>query len=65
MLLGEEAPKHLAAFVHGAAKNNAVRAGEIDMLENALLELLFRREVNGLYAGLGNANHWPGSISIG
>src|SRR5882762_5679693 len=60
MFLCEEAAEHLAAFVYGAAKNNAVRAGEIDMLENALLELFFRGEVNGLDAGFGDAHHFTG-----
>ncbi len=48
MLLCEEAAQHLAAFVHGAAENDAVGPGEIDVLENALLERLLRCKVDGL-----------------
>src|SRR5260370_1627239 len=60
MLAREEAPEHLAAFVHGAAEDDAVWAGKIDVLENALLERLFWREVNGLDAGFGDAYHFAG-----
>ncbi len=60
MLPREEAAEHFAAFVHRAAENNAVGAGEIDMLENALLERLFRREVDGLDTGFGDAHHFAG-----
>src|SRR5260370_42496386 len=60
MLLREEASEHLAAFVHGAAENNAVGPGEIDVLENALLERLFWREVDGFDAGLRDAHHFAG-----
>src|SRR5260370_26184085 len=60
MLSREKAAEHLAAFVHGAAEDDAVRAGKIDVLENALLERLFWREVNGLDAGFGDAYHFAG-----
>src|SRR6266852_5944887 len=60
MLLREEASEHLAAFVHGAAKHNAVRAGEIDVFENALLKLFLRREVDGLDSGFRDAHHFAG-----
>src|SRR5713226_8211488 len=60
MLPGEEAPKHLAAFVYGAAENNAVGTGEVDVLEDALLVWLFRRKVNGLDSRLRDTHHLPG-----
>src|SRR5260370_22892116 len=60
MLAREEAPEHLAAFVHGAAEDDAVWAGKIDVLETALLERLFVREVNGIDAGFGDAYHFAG-----
>src|SRR6266576_2446693 len=60
MLLREQASKHFAALVHGAAEDDAVRAREIDVLENALLELLFWREMDGFDAGFGDAYHLAG-----
>src|SRR5260370_16459543 len=60
MLAREEAPEQLAAFVHGAAEDDVVWPGKIDVLENALLERLFWREVNGLDAGFGDAYHFAG-----
>ena len=50
MFLGQEASEHLAALVHGAAKNDAIGTREIDVLENALLVRFFRSEVDGLDA---------------
>src|SRR5258705_7825091 len=58
MLLREEAAEHFAAFVHRAAKNYAIGAGEIDVLENALLERVFGREMDGLDAHLRDAHHF-------
>src|SRR6266403_180183 len=60
MFAREQATEHLAAFVDGAAKDNAVGPGEIDVLENALLERLLRREVDRLDAGFGDADHFAG-----
>ncbi len=60
MLARQEAAEHLAAFIYGTAKNDAIRAGEIDVLEDALLERLFWREANGLDARFGNAHHLAG-----
>src|SRR5205823_7337263 len=57
MLVREQAAKHFAALVDGAAEDNAVRAREIDVLENALLVWLGRREMDGLDAALGDAHH--------
>src|SRR5258708_24351999 len=50
MLARKEASEHLAAFIYGAAENDAVRAGEIDVLEDTLLKRLLWREANGLDA---------------
>src|SRR5437899_2079901 len=60
MLAREEAAEHLAALVHGTAEDDAVRAGEVNVLENALLVLLFGREVDGLNAAFGDAHHFTG-----
>src|SRR5580692_4973033 len=60
MLAGEKTAEGFAAFVHAAAEYDAVRPREIDMLENALLQGLFRREVDGLDAGAGDAHHFAG-----
>src|SRR5271167_543669 len=60
MFAREQAAESFAALVDGAAENNAVRAREIDMLEYALLYRLFRREVDGLNAGAGDAHHFAG-----
>src|SRR5208282_3658919 len=60
MLSREEAAEGFAAFVDAAAENNAVRAREIDMFENALLQGFFRREVDGLDARAGDAHHFAG-----
>src|SRR5580704_1688614 len=58
MFAREESAERFAAFVDGAAENDAVRAREIDMLENALLHGLLRREVDGLDAGARDAHHF-------
>ena len=48
MLARQQAAQHFAALFHHAAENEAVRPGEIDMLENAVLQRLFRRKVQRL-----------------
>src|SRR5438105_14985865 len=60
MFAGEQAAEHFATLVDGAAKNDAVRPREVNMLENALLVLLGGSEVNGLDAALGDAHHFAG-----
>src|SRR5712692_7106592 len=60
MLAREQAAEHLAALVYGTAEDDAVGAGKVDMLENALLVLLFGREVDGLNAAFGYAHHFAG-----
>ncbi len=60
MFFGQRAAQRLSAFVDGAAKDNAVRPREINVLENALLARLFRRETNGLNAGARDAHHFAG-----
>src|ERR1700722_4101662 len=60
MFAREKAAEGFAAFVDAATKNNAVRAREIDMLENALLHGLFRREVDGLDTRARDAHHFAG-----
>src|SRR5258708_6706479 len=57
MLARKEASEHLAAFVYGAAENDAVRAGGTDVLQDTLLERLFGCEPDGLDARFGNAHH--------
>src|SRR5579864_8870721 len=58
MLAGKQAAKHFAALVDGAAEDDAVRAREVDVLENALLMRLGGSEMNGLDAALGDAHHF-------
>src|SRR5215472_3680586 len=60
MFAGEQAAKHFAALVDGPAKNNAVGPREVDVFENALLMRLFGREVDGLDAAFGDAQHFAG-----
>ncbi len=60
MFARKQAAEHFAALVDGAAKNNAVRARKVDMLENALLVRLRGREVDGLNAAFGDAHHFAG-----
>src|SRR5258708_16807796 len=60
MVLCEEAAEHFEDFVHRAAKNYAIGAGEIDVLENALLERFFGCEMDGLDAHFRDAHHFAG-----
>ena len=60
MLARQQAAEHFAAFVDGAAENHAVGPREIDVLKNAVLLRLFRREVNRFDAGSGDAHHFAG-----
>src|SRR5215510_10231689 len=60
MLAREQAAQHFAALVNGAAEDDAVRAREVDMLENALLMWFRGREVDGLDPGFGDAHHFAG-----
>src|SRR5690348_5192216 len=58
MLAGEKAAEALTREVHGPAEYDAIGPGEIDVLENAVLMRLFRREANGFDAALGDAQHF-------
>src|SRR5690348_13636212 len=60
MLAGEEAAQALARGIHGTAEDDAIGPREIDMLENAVLMRLLRREANGLGAALGDSQHFAG-----
>src|SRR6059036_76761 len=60
MLASEQAAENFAALVDGAAENDAVRAREIDMLENALLVLFRWGEMDRLDAAFGDADHFAG-----
>src|SRR5271166_2529283 len=60
MFAGQNAAEGFAAGVDGAAEDDAVGSGEIDMLKNALLVMFWRGEVDGLDAGLGDADHFAG-----
>src|SRR6267142_279544 len=60
MFFREQAAEHFAASIDAAAEDGAVRAREIDVLENAMLVRLRRGEVNGFDAGLGDAHHFAG-----
>src|SRR5216684_3384869 len=60
MLFRQQLPERLAAVVHRAAKNRAVGPREIDVLENAVLMRLFRREMDGLDPRARNAHHLAG-----
>src|SRR5436309_2310624 len=60
MFAREQAAEHFAALVDGAAEDDAVRAREVDVFENALLMLLRGREMDGLYAAFGDAHHFAG-----
>ena len=56
----QQAAQHLAAFLHHAAKDEAVGPGEINMLENAVLQRLFRREAQRFNSCSGDPQHLAG-----
>jgi len=60
MLAGEPAAELLAALLNGAAEDEAIGPGEIDVLEDAVLVGLLRGEMDGLLAGAGDAQHFAG-----
>ena len=60
MLAGQQAAQRFAALVHRAAEDDAIGAREIDMLENAVLMRLFRREADRFNAAARDAHHFAG-----
>src|SRR5262249_33275250 len=60
MFFREQAAKHFAAGIDAAAKNRTVWPRKINMLENALLVRLLRREMYRFDAGFGDAHHFAG-----
>src|SRR6202034_4015154 len=58
MLLGQKASEALAALVHRASEDHAVRPRKINMFEDAILMRLLRRETNGFQAAARNARHF-------
>src|SRR5271154_5867756 len=60
MLARKDAAEGFAASVDGTAEDDAVRSREIDMLEDAMLVRLLRREMDGLNAGFRDAHHFAG-----
>src|SRR5258707_1076761 len=60
MFFGQRAAQRFPALVDGAAKDDAIRPREIDVFENALLERVFGRKVNGLDARARDAHHFAG-----
>ncbi len=60
MFARENAAESFAAGVDGTAEDDAVWPREIDVLENAILVRLLRREMDGLDAGFGDADHFAG-----
>ena len=60
MLASEKFAERFAAVMHAAAENQAIGAREIDMLENAVLMRLGRREANGFESRARDAQHFSG-----
>ena len=60
MLAREQTPQHLAALLDHAAEDEAVRPGEIDVLENAVLQRLFRRKAQRFHPRARDAKHFAG-----
>src|SRR5262249_57797241 len=57
---GQQTAELFPALVHAAAENGAVRPRKIDMLKDAELVRLFRRETNRLQSGSRNTQHLAG-----
>src|SRR5262249_7996722 len=60
MFFGERAAQSFTASADGAAEDDAVGARKIDMLEDALLVLLFWGEADGFQAAFRDAHHFAG-----
>src|SRR5579864_1779217 len=60
MFARQQTAEAFARRVHGAAEDDAIGARKINMLEDAVLMLLFGRETNGFDAASGNAQHFAG-----
>ncbi len=60
MFSRQQAAQHLAALLDHTAKNEAVRAREINVLEYALLPRFFRSEAPRLDARFIYAQHFAG-----
>ena len=60
MFAREQAAEAFAALVHRAAENQAIGPRKIDVLEDAVLQRLFRREVERFDAAARDAHHFAG-----